>query len=191
MENRLSELFSKAKTPECRALIAQHYAYFLSAVGKEKPLPFQLFHRDLTNECPREPKYDFLNLPEGISISDVQDRVYRPPNPKLQRENSTLTNESKSEGEGEDEEEEEGHENEEEDENETTKRYKHTVEYIDDPKDLKILYVVLTHDNPNGTIRLVNALYEEGHSFVIHVDGTYIVDVAAAICHVFAVPLII
>jgi hypothetical protein len=40
--------------------------------------------------------------------------------------------------------------------------------YIDDPSDLKLLYVVLTHDNANATIRLVEELYEADlHQFVI------------------------
>jgi hypothetical protein len=52
VKNRLTQLFSKAKTPECRAKIGKHYAYFLSAIGKEKFLPFQNFPYELTNECP-------------------------------------------------------------------------------------------------------------------------------------------
>lgn len=44
--------------------------------------------------------------------------------------------------------------------------------YIDDPAHLKLLFAVLTHDNPTATIRLIENLYEEGlHQFVIHVDG--------------------
>jgi hypothetical protein len=45
--------------------------------------------------------------------------------------------------------------------------------YIDDPSDLNLLYVVLTHDNANATtgIRLVEELYEAYlHQFVMHVD---------------------
>jgi len=159
----LTQLFSKAKTPECRAKIAQHYAYFISAIGKEKFLPFQTFPWDLTNECPSERKYDIDNLPEGVSIQEIQERVYQPPNPKFQK-NEDFDNSTKETGE-------QGTAHAADVENETTKRYKHVVEYIDDPKDLKLLCVVLTHDNPNGTIRLVNALYENGHVFVIHVDG--------------------
>jgi Core-2/I-Branching enzyme len=46
--------------------------------------------------------------------------------------------------------------------------------YIDDPSELKLLYVILTHDNANATIRLVEALYEADlHQFVIHVDAKY------------------
>jgi len=166
VENRLTQLFSKAKTPECRAKIAQHYAYFISAIGKEKFLPFQTFPWDLTNECPSDRKYNFNNLPEGVSIGDIQGRIYQPPNPKFQKnkdfDNSANETTSTSEQET-------AHVA--DFDNETTKRYKHVAEYIEDPKDLKLLYVVLTHDNPNGTIRLVNALYENGHVFVIHVDG--------------------
>lgn len=148
VKNRLTQIFRKAKTPECRAKIGKHYAYFLSAIGKEKFLPFQSFPYELTNECPSERKYDIDNLPEDISIQDIQQRVYQPP---------PTTNETTIE-----------------EDNETSRRYKHAVEYIDDPKNLNLLYVILTHDNPNGTIRLVNSLYEEGHVFVIHVDGMYV-----------------
>ena len=45
------------------------------------------------------------------------------------------------------------------------------TEYLDDPKDLQLLYAVLTHDNPNATIRLIEALHEDGYTFVVHVDG--------------------
>lgn len=45
--------------------------------------------------------------------------------------------------------------------------------YIDDPQDLKLLYGILTHDNPTATIRLIEALYEPGHVFVVHVDAKY------------------
>lgn len=49
---------------------------------------------------------------------------------------------------------------------------KDEAEYIKDKRDLKILYGILMHgDDARGTIRLIEALYEEGHSFVIHVDG--------------------
>lgn len=43
--------------------------------------------------------------------------------------------------------------------------------YIGDPNNLKLLYVILTHNDPSGTIRLVESLYEKGHSFIIHVDA--------------------
>jgi len=73
---RLSSLFGNAKTPECRAKIAQHLNYFVEALGQEKGLPFQdvIF----PNECP-EPVYDWDNLPEGITIGDIQNRSYQPP----------------------------------------------------------------------------------------------------------------
>ena len=43
--------------------------------------------------------------------------------------------------------------------------------YIEDPRDLKILYGILMHGTPDITIRLIDTLYEDGHTFVIHVDG--------------------
>ena len=47
--------------------------------------------------------------------------------------------------------------------------------YIPSASRMKLLYVILSHDNPNATIRLVETLYEQGysHQFVIHVDGKY------------------
>jgi hypothetical protein len=48
---------------------------------------------------------------------------------------------------------------------------KEEAAYIDDPENLKLCYGVMTHANPNATIRLVEALYEVGHSFIIHVDA--------------------
>lgn len=47
--------------------------------------------------------------------------------------------------------------------------------YIEDPSQLKICYVILTHDNANSTIRLIESLYEAKplHQFVIHVDAKY------------------
>lgn len=63
--------------------------------------------------------------------------------------------------------------------------------YIE-PEELRLLYAVLAHDDPASTIRLMDALYEPGHLFVIHVDGkeasdeTYrqLVDYAATRDHV-------
>jgi hypothetical protein len=43
--------------------------------------------------------------------------------------------------------------------------------YIGDPQDLRLLYAILTHDDAASTIRLIEALHEDGHLFVIHVDA--------------------
>lgn len=43
--------------------------------------------------------------------------------------------------------------------------------YLDDPSDLILLYGILAHHDANATIRLIDALDEPGHIFVIHVDG--------------------
>jgi hypothetical protein len=48
---------------------------------------------------------------------------------------------------------------------------KEEAEYIDDPENLRLCYGIMTHANPNATIRLVEALYEVGYSFIIHVDA--------------------
>eukprot|EP00522_Entomoneis_paludosa_P012151 CAMPEP_0172447026 /NCGR_PEP_ID=MMETSP1065-20121228/6420_1 /TAXON_ID=265537 /ORGANISM="Amphiprora paludosa, Strain CCMP125" /LENGTH=766 /DNA_ID=CAMNT_0013198225 /DNA_START=86 /DNA_END=2386 /DNA_ORIENTATION=+ len=49
------------------------------------------------------------------------------------------------------------------------------AEYIDDPNNLKLLYVVLAHDKPGSVVRLVESLDGPNgrltNSFVIHVDG--------------------
>lgn len=126
MKNRIAGLFEKAKTQNCRQKIAEHFGYFVEAIGREESLPF--VDEEFTNEC-GEPVYDWNDLPEGMHLGDVQNRTYQPPR------------------------------------NET--------EYLDDPADLKLLYGILTHDNPKATIRLIEALYEPGHQFVVHVDRKY------------------
>lgn len=47
--------------------------------------------------------------------------------------------------------------------------------YLDDPAEMQLLYAILTHDNPDATIRLIEALYEtqQNHQFVVHVDAKY------------------
>ena len=42
---------------------------------------------------------------------------------------------------------------------------------LDDPKDLKLLYLIMTHEKPMQTVRLVSALEDLGHTFIIHVDA--------------------
>ena len=124
VQDRLTAMFAKTKTPECRALIGEHFGYYLNAIGKEESLPFA--QAKFQNECP-EPVLDFDNLPNGTHLGIVQNRTYQPPR------------------------------------NET--------EYIDHPDDLKLCYGILTHDDAEATIRLIQVLYEDGHVFVIHVDG--------------------
>ena len=121
LQDRLTTLFSKTKTPECRALIAEHMGYFVNALATEVGLPFTDF--ELQNECPEE-VYDLENLPEGMHLGHIQNRTYQP---------------------------EDG-------------------EYVD-ADDLTLCYGILTHEDPASTIRLIEALYEPGHSFVVHVDG--------------------
>jgi hypothetical protein len=45
------------------------------------------------------------------------------------------------------------------------------AEYISNPQELKLLYGILMHGDVQSTLRLIDALYEEGHTFVVHVDG--------------------
>jgi hypothetical protein len=124
LQQRIETIFSKTKTAECRAKIAEHMSYFVNAIALEQNLPFS----DVTfsNEC-REPVYMWDDLPEDMHPGMIQNRTYQPPR------------------------------------NET--------EYLEDPADLKLCYGILTHDNPEATIRLIEALYEPGHVFVVHVDG--------------------
>jgi len=42
---------------------------------------------------------------------------------------------------------------------------------LDDPTELKILYLIMTHEKPKQTIRLISVLEDLGHTFVIHVDA--------------------
>jgi hypothetical protein len=65
-EGRLQELFEKTKTPECRALIAEHFGYHVMAVAKEEPLPFEDIRFE--NTCEDERPFDFDNLPEGVHM---------------------------------------------------------------------------------------------------------------------------
>jgi hypothetical protein len=63
---RLEELFQKAKTPECRALIAKHFGYHLKALAVEQPLPFVSTRFEST--CEDEQPWDFNNLPQGVHM---------------------------------------------------------------------------------------------------------------------------
>ena len=74
---RIEKLFEKATTPECRALIAEHYGYFLKAIATETPLPFASTKFD--SSCEDEHPWDFNNLPKGIHMGHVQNRSYTPP----------------------------------------------------------------------------------------------------------------
>ena len=121
LHERLARIYKHATSPECRALIGEHFGYFLNAIATERSLPFTDF--TFENQCP-EQVYDFDDLPEGMHFGMVQNRTYQP-------ENGT---------------------------------------YVE-PHSLKLCYAVLTHDSPKSTIRLIDALYEPGHIFVIHVDG--------------------
>lgn len=124
LEDRLTNIFAKAKTPECRAMIGEHFGYYINAIGKEEALPFA--DTKFKNECP-EPVLDWENLPDDVHIGLVQNRTYQPP--------------------------------------------REEAEYIANPDDLRLCYGILTHDDPDATIRLMEVLYEEGHVFVVHVDG--------------------
>ena len=149
-QERLTKLYTKAVTPECRMKIAEHFGYFVNAIAAEESLPFT--DVKFTNECNETVYDDWGNLPEGMNIGHIQNRTYQP-----------NRNESY---------------------------------YITDPNRLKLLYVILAHDNANATKRLIEALYEEGflHQFVVHVDAKYedtqtvLVNYAASRTDVHVVP---
>jgi hypothetical protein len=65
-EGRLEELFHNTKTPECRALIAEHFGYHVMAIAKEEPLPFMDIQFE--NTCEDQRPYDFDNLPKGVHM---------------------------------------------------------------------------------------------------------------------------
>ena len=74
---RFAGLFEKAQTDQCRALIAEHFGYFLKAIATETPLPFASTKFD--SSCEDERPWDFNNLPEGVHMGIVQNRTYQPP----------------------------------------------------------------------------------------------------------------
>jgi hypothetical protein len=77
LEDRLTRLFHKARTSECRAKIAQHFGYFVNALGEEEDLPFS--NIDFNNTCPEPVYHSWDDLPEGMHIGHVQNRTYQPP----------------------------------------------------------------------------------------------------------------
>ena len=130
MHDRLSEMFEKAKTHECRAKIAEHFGLFANALAMETKFPFEDFY--YPNMCKAIPRYrDWDNLPEGVKVQDVQYRTYQP-------DKATVPEGT----------------------------------YLENAKELQLLYVILTHDKPEVTIRLIESVFvPDVTRFVIHVDG--------------------
>lgn len=130
LQKRLSAMFEKATSHECRAKIAEHMALFVNGLAEETKFPYEDFH--YPNTCQAIPRYgDWDNLPDGVKIQDVQYRVYQPPKDDV------------PEG-----------------------------TYLENVEELKLLYVILTHDQPEATIRLMESVYvPDVTKFVIHVDG--------------------
>jgi hypothetical protein len=77
LHDRISTLYEKTATQECRALIAEHFGYFVKAIATEEPLPFTEIN--FNNTCEGDVEYDFDNLPEGIHLGHIQARTYQPP----------------------------------------------------------------------------------------------------------------
>ena len=130
LHKRLTTMFKKATSHECRVEIAEHMALFVNGLAEETKFPFEDFY--FPNTCAAIPRYaDWENLPEGVNIQDIQYRVYQPPK------------ETVPEG-----------------------------TYLDDADELQLVYVILTHDQPEATIRLIESLNIPGKTkYVIHVDG--------------------
>jgi Core-2/I-Branching enzyme. len=127
IHDRMTKMFQKAQSAECRAKIARHFSYWLNAIGREDA-SFPFVESKFQNRCP-EPVIDFNNLSQGTTFESIMYRTYQPPRDE--------------------------------------------AEYIEDKNDLKILYGILTHgDDARGTIRLIEALYEDDihTTFVVHVD---------------------
>lgn len=77
LKSRLSRIFEKTKTSECRELISEHFGYFIQAFAIEESLPFLEYK--FTNQCEGDVEYDFDNLPEGMNLGHIQARTYQPP----------------------------------------------------------------------------------------------------------------
>ncbi|KAL7434602.1 hypothetical protein ACHAXM_004281 [Skeletonema potamos] len=130
LQDRLSTMFTKAKTHECRAKIAEHFALFVNGLAMETKFPFQDWYYPST--CTAIPYYEnWADLPPNVNAHDLHHRVYQPPR------------DSVPEG-----------------------------TYIEKVEDLELVYVILTHDQPESTIRLIESVYVENRTkFVVHVDG--------------------
>lgn len=130
LQDRMSTMFTNAKTHECRAKIAEHFALFVNGLAVETKFPFQDWYYPST--CTAIPYYEnWDDLPPHVNAHDLHHRVYQPPK------------ESVPEG-----------------------------TYINNVDELELVYVILTHDQPEATIRLIESVYVENRTkFVIHVDG--------------------
>ncbi|KAL7495402.1 hypothetical protein ACHAWT_003862 [Skeletonema menzelii] len=130
LQERMSTMFTKAKTHECRAKIGQHFALFINGLATESKFPFQDWYYPST--CTAIPYYEnWDNLPPEVNAHELHHRVYQPPK------------DSVPEG-----------------------------TYIDKVEDLELVYVILTHDQPEATIRLIESVYVKKRTkFVVHVDG--------------------
>ncbi|KAL7531217.1 hypothetical protein ACHAXR_007947 [Thalassiosira sp. AJA248-18] len=130
LQKRLSSMFEKATSHECRVKIAEHMALFVNGLAEETKFPFEDFH--FPNTCKAIERYsDWEHLPEGVKIQDIQYRTYQPPKDEVPKGT-----------------------------------------YLENVEDLQLLYVILTHDQPEATIRLMESVYvPDVTKFVIHVDG--------------------
>jgi hypothetical protein len=85
LQTRLSQIFTNTKTQSCRAKIAQHFSYFINAIGNERAeLPFHTvkFHSNsgtgYNDSCP-EHHIDPYNLPPNTTVESIMNRKYQPP----------------------------------------------------------------------------------------------------------------
>jgi hypothetical protein len=77
LHDRITTMYEKVETPECRKLIAHHFGHFYKAIATEHPLPFA--NIKFNNTCEGDVEYDFENLPPGIHMGIIQNRTYPPP----------------------------------------------------------------------------------------------------------------
>ena len=77
LHTRISSLFENAVTPECRAMIGEHYGHFVKALALEESMPFADIKFNST--CENDVEYDFDNLPPGVHMGTIQARTYQPP----------------------------------------------------------------------------------------------------------------
>ena len=130
LHKRLTTMYKKATSHECRVMIAEHMALFVNGLAEETKFPFEDFY--FPNTCTAMTRYaDWENLPVGVTAQKIQYVEYQPPKDSVP-----------------------------------------IGTYLENVDELQLLYVILTHDQPEATIRLIESVNVPGKTkYVIHVDG--------------------
>lgn len=138
-------MYKDAKTPECRKNIAEAFSEYLGAIGGESSLPYT--DHSFTTECPRRAKEPRDNKHSnsnstGVKLDDPKDLKVRMVWHKVERTHPSMSS------------------------------------FPDRPPlpaphstSSQILYLIMTHEKPMQTVRLISALEDLGHTFIIHVDA--------------------